>query len=391
MFCNECGTRNNEDSKHCTHCGTTLKADTGPEPVDVLLEHSYQAKRNGDTEKALALCKLVLIKNPNHTTALALMGQLYESLGNTAEAIAAFEQVVRLNPGSVADRVRLDELKGEGKFTNSHPSATDTIFYPQQRDNTLLTILLVTVLVLALLGTGAALVIALYQHQTRLAQTPANLPAQTASRLPAPSQSRNNAPAPAYPLTLPPTIIYAQPPAQQSPAPAVITPLPSITQPAKQTPVPAPSHNHTAAASPEHLVIDVGSSHSSHNTAAAAPSPANSHISISVGGSAGTQSLQPDHTSRSYLAMAENEQLAAHYRRAISAYQDSLPTAGDETGFIYQQIGACYQKLGDSSMAVQSYQNAIASYNKLINANHQTTQAKAGILVCEASIKACTP
>ena len=390
MFCNECGTRNNQESKYCKHCGNPLGVDPGPEPVDVLLEHSYQARLKGDTEKALAMCKLVLIKTPNHTSALALLGQLYETLGNKEEAIAAYEQVVRLNPGSIADRIKLDQLKGTVAHVAPHIPAIEKNHPPQQKNNAVFTLILVNVLVLALIGTGLALIVSLTRPPAEHAQLPAASPTANSRKSASPqAASQNVASAPVYPFSLPPTIIYT-PPSTSSYAPANINPASTLPDPAKP-PVPlAAAHSPAkSSAAPGHFVIDVGSSQSSHVASAITPPDTHSHISISVGGSS-SQALQPDHTSRSYMAMAENEQLAAHYQRAVSAYQDALPTAGDETGFIYQQIGSCYQRLTKRSLAIQNYQNAIAAFNKMIAANRHINQAKAGILVCQASIKACT-
>ena len=127
MFCTSCGTRNSDDGNFCRQCGHKLDKPAGAriteaayekalpedEQVASLLERAYTARKTGGREAAIALCMEALAVRPDSTACHSLLGQLHEQGGDIERAIAEYEQVLILNPGSIADRVKLDELRGE--------------------------------------------------------------------------------------------------------------------------------------------------------------------------------------------------------------------------------------------------------------------------------------
>lgn len=125
MFCSSCGTRNGTDSNFCKQCGIRLdksvpvkidpddfeRALPDEEHVSALLERAYQRRKEGDIEGAISLCVEALHLPIESTSAHSLLGQLYEEQGNREAAIHEYERVLTLNPASIADRVKLDQLR----------------------------------------------------------------------------------------------------------------------------------------------------------------------------------------------------------------------------------------------------------------------------------------
>ncbi len=128
MFCTACGTGNTEVSNYCKQCGHKLdhavstriseeefdRALPAEEQVSALLERAYRLRKSGELTSAVRLCEEALRLNPDSTSVHSLLGQIHEQRGDRDAAIHEFERVLLLNPGSIADRVKLDELRGEG-------------------------------------------------------------------------------------------------------------------------------------------------------------------------------------------------------------------------------------------------------------------------------------
>jgi tetratricopeptide (TPR) repeat protein len=128
MFCSSCGAKNAAESNFCRQCGRKLDRASSPkiseeafdralpesEQVTALLERAYRLRKASDLPGAIALCKEVLDIRPDSTTAHGLLGQLYEQNGERDRAVEQYERVLQLNPGSIADRVKLDDLREGG-------------------------------------------------------------------------------------------------------------------------------------------------------------------------------------------------------------------------------------------------------------------------------------
>src|SRR5579862_7196131 len=102
MFCTQCGTENGDDSRFCKQCGHKLNAATSPPvgshaPVETsqdarvkeLLDRAYQARKEGDADQAVMLCREALRLHPDDVMAHALLSQLYEAIGEREMAIRA--------------------------------------------------------------------------------------------------------------------------------------------------------------------------------------------------------------------------------------------------------------------------------------------------------------
>src|SRR5262245_48764648 len=126
MFCTACGIKNADDSNFCRQCGHALERPAAhsvseeaferalpeEEQVGALLERAYRLRKAGNVPGAIALCEEALRLRPDSTSAHSLLGQLYELEGERDLAVREYERVLQLNPGSIADRVKLDALRG---------------------------------------------------------------------------------------------------------------------------------------------------------------------------------------------------------------------------------------------------------------------------------------
>lgn len=129
MFCTSCGTKNAADNNFCKQCGSKLdraaaakinqddfeRALPEDEQMSTLLERAYRLRKESDVEGAIGLCEEALRLRADSTSAHSLLGQLYEEKGDREAAIREYERVLHLNPGSIADRVKLDELRSKGE------------------------------------------------------------------------------------------------------------------------------------------------------------------------------------------------------------------------------------------------------------------------------------
>ncbi len=397
MFCTACGTQNGDDGRFCKQCGKPLErpADTVSEETNpILLERAYQARRDGNLDRSLTICRLAVDRNGNDTSAWSLLGQIYEEMGNIEEALRAYEKVVALNPGSIADRIKLDELRGEAPPANERPHvmlAAPQVNSAAQPSTS--RYIAASLVFLGLAIVGSAIYIArrpiVVNTPTAATSRALNSPVPSSATQQREIASAPTSTAPADPRQyginslLPPTVIYEQPPSQTSiPEQVYSSPLPSIK--------PAPKTNSSRPKSVDghsKIVIDVGK----HEPTTADSSPGEK-IELQVGASPNANSVpsHPNENARSYMAVAQAEQVNGDYQKAISAYTGALPTAADDQASILQQIALCYQHLHDYQNAISNYQQAIRAYNALVAAGKRTVESKFGIQACKAGIKTCS-
>ena len=149
MFCTSCGIKNAADSNFCKQCGGKLdrvaaakinedafeRAMPEDEQVSALLERAYRLRKDNNLDGAIALCQEVLRLRSDGTSAHSLLGQLYEQQGDREAAIREYERVLQLNPGSIADRVKLDELRGQAEQGSERKSHRVVMADPQAAPN----------------------------------------------------------------------------------------------------------------------------------------------------------------------------------------------------------------------------------------------------------------
>src|SRR5438445_10692467 len=133
MVCPSCGTDNVDNFKFCPECGQRLAAAASPAAsagppapapppaarVDEtaqaarLLEQAFDRYDEGKYDEALGCCQAAIALDPGGSTAHSLLGMIYERMGKTAEAVQQYQLVLRMNPDSIADAIKLESLLGQ--------------------------------------------------------------------------------------------------------------------------------------------------------------------------------------------------------------------------------------------------------------------------------------
>lgn len=452
MFCSHCGTKCSEDANFCKQCGHKLDKPVPPkiseedfalpasaeETVSKLLVEAFRQFHAGETEGAMKVCQEVLVLDPNSTTAHSLMGMIYEKRGERDKAIAAYETVLRLNPGSIADREKLEQLRGTTtrltppKIISVRRTAAPALFDSPAG----VAVVAVGVTLLALMIGGSYVWWRASQSQDKLgrhteqtARTPAPLPPtplamQQAGPPPQPfPQNTSSAPTPP-PMDHSANNRYANPSRQNTPArartqadlshmeprsvqPAAVSPpeLPYLERDSRFS-AQARGGQDTTIHLPDTTVNpgDIGTAANEQTPQppprrtgkieiVVAPEDAGAGKSASASSEMKTASLRDGSSStldsRARRDLARRLQLQGQYRRAATEYIRALDGAGDDAGLIHQQIALCYQRLDDKESAINHYKEAIAEYKKQISAGRNIEAAQRGIQAAEMGIRAC--
>ncbi len=447
MYCTQCGTRNPDDANFCQKCGRQIGRAIRPlddaeysvlqqpeDRVGDLLATAFKRREQGDMEGAIRACATALQVRPESTSAHSLLGMLFEEQGEKDKAITQFERVLSLNPGSIADREKLEQLRDATtaitprKITSSQKKGTTLFDSPAGAAAAAVAVFL---LVLGI-GAWAAWTRDRNRVEARTTTQSAAGPINQQTPGPMPSQQVNSSsPTPVFNYGWPAGVnpvnpnVYAansqitmtQPNGPTQPVPANEGPrvqkLPTYGTPFNAGRVsipPAPISNLprlSAAPIPgsENTVHLPDNNGLARNELGPGPNPAvrtgtdsprsnPGKIEIIVsqdgGNSAapGTPSTTPaSMDSRSRQAIANQAQLEGDYRRAAREYLKSLDGSGDDAAGIHQKIGICYQRLDDKASAIAHYNDAIAEYKRQIAAGRNVDSAQSGIKACERSLK----
>lgn len=448
MFCTSCGTKNSADANFCKECGQRLSRETAriseeaferalpdEEQVSALLERAYRLRRAGDMAAAIALCEEALQLRQTSTSAHSLLGQLYESQGERDKAIQQYEYVLQLNPGSIADRVKLDALKDGSVPSERRPhgeatSAPIVLTGHSEADPVGRTLAVVGgVAALLLLGGIFALQLRSHGEPARPGTAPVPSPVNSLAQNPVTQNTVSSAPPAAAPKT--PSNVTASQAAFNLPAnSASERPLHTPTAPPITVQVPQPQIRYVYASAPVNGLKTArpASTPATPETAGAGadgkvrlnpdddvavtkdgqvtipvradkkPGSAGSSAAGDKGGKdPGQIKVEVTHPrtqgggnpasreSRDLLTMGNDLKKRGDWMGAIKAYRNALGQSGDDAGYLYQQIGFCFQKSGDKNSALTNYERAISEYQKQSN----TDAAQDGIRACQTGIRAC--
>jgi tetratricopeptide (TPR) repeat protein/ribosomal protein L40E len=451
MFCTSCGTRNTADARFCKRCGHALdrtdaptiteeeftRPDVEEERFRSLLLLAFQKNEANDLDAAIAACEEALTLQPNSTDAHSLMSTLYEKKGDREKAITEREKVLQLNPGSIADREKLDSLRdGEAAVTprKIHMSRRQPGGGLFDSPASVAFAAVAVTLMILLIGTGYALW--LNSKSPTLSTTPPGLPtpppyAITGTQQPGggtvftpqnPSQyPGQSAPSPAQQppagggTTFTPGAAYGQP---QNPPQYPTFDLAQGNRPVYDggsqsratppAPVTPPTQDRSATPGNERRNSDgttfilPDNQNSGQNPPSdggtAQPPPSNpGRIRIDIAPDSGRTSAPGESTpgnansgnSRTARAAAKEYHLQGNYQAAIREYIRALDGAGEDSAMIHQQIAICHQRLGDKESAITHYEKALAGFRDQIAAGRNVEAANQGIRVCEAGIRAC--
>lgn len=444
MFCTSCGTKNPTDSHFCKQCGHKLEAGApqkiseeaydralpDEEQVLALLERAYRRRKENNLAAAIALCEEALRLRPESTSAHSMLAQLYEQNGDVEKAIPELEYVLRMNPGSIADRVKLDEMRdGVRPRPSKVVSSRIALVEPEAGSLTRMVLSgggIVAVIVLAVMTTYVMM------RLNQPAPQPNNGPSRNAwqpggtatANQPgaadrtgtdnagqvASAKLESDANSIINPFSAVPPF-YSYPSQPQYPANYRYPPPSGYQRPdadvRRVADNPTKRRNSGPQSTPGvrvHLNGEGGDVDPGENVIV----PVNSKTSVTKNGSgskktndlSGGNIVEPMRMDKSagtgagpeargLIALAADKKLKEDYTAAITAYRKALPTAGDDSGFIYQQIAFCYQRKGEKSSAISNYQSAINEYKRLVDSGRQVDKAKDGIRVSERGINVC--
>ena len=447
MYCTQCGTRNPDDANFCQKCGKQIGRAIRPlddsdftvldqpeDRVGDLLATAFKRREQGDLEGAIRACATALQVRPESTSAHSLLGMLFEAQGEKDKAITQFERVLSLNPGSIADREKLEQLRDATtaitprKITSSHTKRT-TLF-----DSPAGAAAAAVVVFLLVLGIGAWAAWTRDRNRVEARSTTLSATGQINQQTPGPmpaQQQTPTSPTPVFNYGWPAGVnpvspnAYAansqvtmtqpngptqQVPSNEGPRTEKLPTYSAQINPGRMSVPPAPISNLlklsaapiSGSESTVHLPDNNGLAKNelgpgpnpTPRTGTDSPRSNPGKIEIIVsqdGGSSaapGTPATTPaSMDSRSRRAIAYQAQLEGDYRRAAREYLKSLDGSGDDAASIHQQIGICYQRLDDKASAIAHYNDAIAEYKRQIAAGRNVESAQSGIKACERSLK----
>lgn len=440
MFCTSCGTKNSEDGNFCKQCGVKLEKQASTriseeqferampedEQVTSLLERAYRARKSGDRLGAIALCLEALALRPKSTSCHSLLGQLYEQGGEHDLAIEQYERVLELNPGSIADRVKLDELRGEvpsvvtQKRSPTHIVLADRAKEGAPADYRAPALALAAV---ALMVMGGIVTMQFMARQGESSRSSGGT-VRVASAGGSPSQGAGQSAQRGSPLTGQnspsgdpgsaytgsiglgsgqPAIIIQNPPQQptvryiQSP-PYPQGPASIVDSRGSRNLAPNGIDNGTDEKDmgSDKVHLDTMEAGSGGSDEARAQIKSTDVIKVhqapsgASGGSAAPDSASAGSDSRKNQERAVLLTQQGQYKLAGSAYIQALDGAGEDTAYIYRRAGWCFEKAGDKATAINYYQHGIDEAEKLLSAKHQVEIARNLIRQCKTGISACT-
>lgn len=79
--------------------------------LEELVASGFKLFNEGKSREAMMVAETAVASNPSSTGALSLKGMCHEHLGEIAEALECYELVVKLNPDSALDRIKVNDLR----------------------------------------------------------------------------------------------------------------------------------------------------------------------------------------------------------------------------------------------------------------------------------------
>ena len=446
MFCTECGDKNATESKFCRRCGHSLertgtasgkingddyiRALPDDERMTALLEKASDLKTAGNLSGAILTCNEAISITPNSASAHSLLGQLLTLQGDIPGAMRAYEAALVINPDDIADRVKLEELKRNSPVSNTNTPVFSPVRFADSQRSPLRSS---SPLVPALLGIGViflgGIFVALWRNNGTKTETVAKInsvqPVSTGTNPTPPVEvAQNNLPASGNSGTVPGLMSGTSPnlfpnnllsPNREGGKTAPVTEQ-NPTQPRVRSratpPVPEPASspdNPTGKGSnrtlkiqpPEGVRANVkvreildgedNVSSTGDSTMKFEIDTGQRNISKTADNATGKNAIRIETGggSRSARMIAEDLKLKGDFSRAIPQYQKALGGAGDDAGYLYQQIGYCFLRKGGKASAKSNYERAATEYRRLIAAGRQVETAQSGLRYVENGIKLC--
>lgn len=411
VACKKCLTENSLDSLFCRHCGEAIAGDERLEAKqkhEQLISEGYRIFNEGRTAEALLVAESTLAEDSRSTSALSLKGMCHERVGELAEALAAYERVVELNPDSALDKIKVTHLRQ----SISGKTLAEPVSAPRGK---------------ALLGAAAAVVLVVAvgvaiasngSTPTRVAMTtvdpltgttdtfagselqqPAGNQAAgqetQAVTQPKPQPSPSQQPSSGGTVVPPPASGYRYGGTRPSVLPQVggselegaIGPRPVTLAPPKNIQL-TPEPSRGAEEGPDPKVggpvtgngIDVS----------AKPVEEQPIIEIKVSNPrpntpGGSTPISDDNGAEALLKTANQQFLLGRFSQAASTYESAL-RAGASSGSTNQRIAQSYANLGNRDAAAAAYKRAISSYEASLSRG-ESPRTRSALESCRQALK----
>jgi len=461
MYCSSCGAKNAAESNFCRQCGLNIEKLASPkiseeafdralpedEKVTALLERAYRLRKSDDIDGAIRLCQEVLEIRPDSTTAHGILGQLYEHNGERDKAVAEYERVLKLNPGSIADRVKLDDLLEGPAPQRARRSGSSNVVVVDPNGAPMRGAMLFGVAIcILLILSGAALALVFNNQREILAARDAreqmrplksDLTTGTIGldRSGSSSNSENgggsgsasngsqSASTPNYmpnygfpaasipyssqqPQYAPPVYVYPPGYGPRQAAAAPVNPSTASRKPTKTNVTgeraPLESDNGVRiqvdndGPPADGIVVSVGKQGSGaaggrdHGDRVPLPGDSITKVTPYKGPIDPNAAYAPTSEAAAMISVGLDKLNKMDYAGAINAFKKALGGAGDETAYVYRLMGQAYQDHLENKSAATMYTHGRDEYRKLITAGRQLDRAAEGIKICETGIKICS-
>lgn len=438
MFCPDCGFETVEGSRFCKRCGQRLShgsnalqeelfnAVVSPDGltessipgvehrIEQLLQDAMRCQSEARYQEALMICEAIIEVEKTNTSAHSMMAIVYEKMGKTALAVEQLRIVTQLNPGSVADKIRLEELQQQIGI-NRHSGASNyvppTVYFDKKPVNSVLLAIGSAAVVFAL---GAIILNngsnkhARVQPDTQANMTAGNTAPTSTSGVGIPQAIPGVGTTPQAPNNnvIQPYIAGGN--TQQQPAPQQVNPL--LQEPVQQNyqprsngnsggglasiPALPPITNVTPRRDNTPTVVEPVN-----NTPEPKPTPRTPpqnnapsgiyEITVSSGSSARPKPTQTSGSEADMLLrIAGDKSAKGDYKGAIESYR-AAQNYGANSASISNSIAQAQRRLNNIQDARRSYQEALKKANDAISRGVNVAQATRDKENAEQGLKAC--
>jgi tetratricopeptide (TPR) repeat protein len=423
VSCKNCTAHNSLDSTFCKKCGATLPDDEiqqAKEKLEAVVADGFKVFNSGRVDEAIQIAETAVRANPLSTSALSLKAMCHERFGQISEALECHERVLEIDPDSMIDKIKVNDLR------NLLVARSSIAPVPDRK--------------MAIVGAVAAFVlvasigVVIAKSGSRGSEKiAANIPASSVdspkgSRFESPAnppgaQTPNAKPSDSQPGTSPPQT-NVQPntanSSRDSSSPALATnrggsdiPLPKLDA-RKELPDPAGYEPIKIGIRPDQLTKSGGSSTtqgsarppvtgpekddpepspSRGNEPPPTPKEAPGIMEITVVSGKGAPNHQGGDPAtkangvEALLRTARSQYQLGNYSAAATSFERALRSGADPTSG-NQRLAQCYEKLGRNSEAIAAYNRAISSLESDLGAGRgDKDRLNAALDSCKQAVK----
>lgn len=114
VTCKNCSSTNSLDSAFCKKCGAVLPEDevtAAKEKLELIVADGMKIFSIGRTDEAAQIADQAVATNPHSVAALSLKAMCHERRGEISEAIDCHERVLAIDPDSMIDKIKVNDLR----------------------------------------------------------------------------------------------------------------------------------------------------------------------------------------------------------------------------------------------------------------------------------------